>query len=98
MKASAVVRPEPNKEGAMNEEKPTFLNADEIAALTGIKGGRGGQPKHALQIDQLRKMGIPFWINAAGKPVVARAAIEGRTIASPPPEAWRPAVITKPAA
>lgn len=97
MKASAVVRPEPNREGAM-EEKPTFLNADEIAALTGIKGGRGGQSKHALQIDQLRKMGIPFWINAAGKPVVARAAIEGRTIASQPPEAWRPAVITKPAA
>lgn len=97
MKASAVVRPELNREGAM-EEKPTFLNVDEIAALTGIKGGRGGQPKHVLQIDQLRTMGIPFWINAAGKPVVARAAIEGRTVASPPPVAWHPAVITKPAA
>ncbi len=58
----------------MNEEKPTFLNADEIAALTGIKGGRGGRSKHALQIDQLRKMGLPFWINAAGKPVVTKPA------------------------
>jgi hypothetical protein len=82
----------------MNEEKPTFLSANEIAALTGIKGGRGGRPKHALQIDQLRKMGLPFWVNAAGKPVVARAAIEGRPAVSKPLEPWQPAVISKPAA
>lgn len=98
MKANTIERNEPGREGTMNEEKPTFLNAYEIAALTGIKGGRGGRSKHALQIDQMRKMGLPFWINAAGKPVVARAAIEGRTIATLAPEEWRPAVVTKPAA
>lgn len=47
-----------------------FLTKDEIATLTARK-------IKSLQIEQLRKMGIPFWVNAVGRPVVARAVIEG---------------------
>ena len=59
-----------------------FLTKDEIATLTGRKYKR-------LQIEQLRKMGIPFWINAANAPVVARATIEGsREKVEPPKPRW----------
>jgi len=30
------------------------------------------------QIEALRRMGLPFWINTVGKPVVSVTAIEGR--------------------
>lgn len=30
------------------------------------------------QIDALRKMGIPFYVNATGHPVVTLTAVEGR--------------------
>ncbi|KAF3997493.1 DUF4224 domain-containing protein [Glaciimonas immobilis] len=48
-----------------------FLDDDDIATLTGrkMKGG---------QIDALRKMGLPFFVNATGHPVVAKEAIHGR--------------------
>jgi hypothetical protein len=59
-----------------------FLTKDEIATLTGRKYTR-------LQIEQLRKMGIPFWVNALNAPVVARATIEGhREKAVPPKPKW----------
>lgn len=48
-----------------------FLSADQVEELTGRKLKR-------LQIEQLRKMGIPFFVNAAGRPIVTRTAIEGR--------------------
>ena len=62
-----------------------FLTKDEIATLTARKLKR-------LQIEQLRKMGIPFWVNAVGGPVVARAAIEGRSDAkaAAPARKWEP--------
>lgn len=61
----------------------TFLTSNEIAILTGRKFKR-------LQIEQLRKMGSPFWINAANAPVVARAAIEGRRQAEEQPKpTWK---------
>lgn len=47
-----------------------FLEDDEVAVLTGRKF-------KSLQVDQLRRMGIPFFVNALGRAVVARAAIEG---------------------
>jgi hypothetical protein len=53
-----------------------FLTKDEIATLTARK-------IKSLQIEQLRKMAIPFWVNAAGGPVVARVTIEGRSDAKP---------------
>jgi hypothetical protein len=49
-----------------------FLVKSEIEALTGRK-------QKGAQCDQLRRMGVPFWVNASGNPVVARSAIEGRT-------------------
>jgi len=47
-----------------------FLSVDELVELTGrrIKG---------KQIDALRRMGVPFFVNALGKPVVARQSVEG---------------------
>lgn len=55
----------------------TFLNAEDIVALTGRK-------VKSKQIEALRKMGLPFWVNAIGKPVVAAASVEGRR--EPPQE------------
>lgn len=64
-----------------------FLQPDEIKKLT----GRGHKSK---QIEQLRRMGIPFYINAAGCPVVAKAAIEGgRLDKSLTEKPWRPEVL-----
>jgi Domain of unknown function (DUF4224) len=48
-----------------------FLTCQDIAELTGRK-------VKSKQIEVLRKMGLPFWVNAVGKPVVPVAAIEGR--------------------
>lgn len=48
----------------------TFLEQAEIATLTGRKF-------KSRQIDPLRRMAIPFFVNATGHPVVARAAIYG---------------------
>ena len=39
-------------------------------------------------------MGIPFWINAINKPIVARAIIEGRKqTVEPPKPKWVPNVL-----
>lgn len=48
-----------------------FLTKDEVAELTGRK-------TKSKQVEQLRKMAIPFWVNALDAPVVPRSAIEGR--------------------
>jgi hypothetical protein len=65
----------------------TFLTPEEIAILTGRKFKR-------LQIEQLRKMGIPFWVNAVNMPIVARATIEGRKEkVEPPKPKWVPNVL-----
>lgn len=48
-----------------------FLSIEELVELTGRK-------VKAKQIEALRLMGLPFFVNALGRPVVARAAIEGR--------------------
>lgn len=65
----------------------TFLDADELATLTGRK-------RASAQIDALRRMGIPYWINAACRPVVARAAVEGHRATQMGLAAnWAPAVV-----
>jgi hypothetical protein len=48
----------------------TFLTREEVAELTGLKTKR-------RKVEQLRKMGLPFWLNAAEAPIVPRSAIEG---------------------
>lgn len=64
----------------------TFLSQEEIRELT-------GRAHKALQISALSKMGVPFFVNATGRAVVARSAIEGRAAAPPPKKAWMPAVL-----
>lgn len=60
----------------------TFLDAPDIAKLTGRKFKRH-------QIDALRKMGIVFFVNAIGQPVVPLASIEGRKEPAPK-KVWTP--------
>jgi Domain of unknown function (DUF4224) len=48
-----------------------FLSTQEIGILTGFQ-------RKGRQIVQLKGMGIPFFVNGSGRPVVTRAAIEGR--------------------
>lgn len=55
-----------------------FLNADELAELTGRK-------VKSKQIEALRRMGVPFRVNAVGKPVVATSVIEGSRVPPPAP-------------
>jgi hypothetical protein len=60
-----------------------FLNQEELTTLTGRK-------IKSKQIEALRRMGLPFHVNAVGKPVVARVAIEGRREkAEPAAPVWR---------
>lgn len=62
-----------------------FLEREEVAALTGRK-------MKSLQIQQLRRMGIPFHINATGHPVVTRNAVEGKKDDAEKP-VWKPNVL-----
>lgn len=83
------------------EMSDTFLSPQEIEELTGVKTGKtiGGKKRtrEELQIDWLRASGIPFWSNARGRPIVARAAIEGRkateVAAAEPRKKWQPAAL-----
>lgn len=59
-----------------------FLTADELAELTGRK-------IKSKQIEALRRMGLPFHVNAVGKPVVSAAAIEGRKQVEQPKPTWQ---------
>lgn len=72
----------------------TFLSAEELVALTGIKTGKNVKGKtvrrEQLQADCLRNMGIPFYLNARGRPIVVRANIMGRPTAEQPKQAWQP--------
>ena len=62
----------------------TFLSANEVSELT-------GRSARKLQIEALRTMGIPFWVNAIGRPVVPRSAIEGKKDSAPPArKRWTP--------
>lgn len=47
-----------------------FLDDDQLKHLTGYA-------QKAKQVAQLRRMGVPFFVNAAGKPVVAESAVQG---------------------
>ena len=48
-----------------------FLSSQDISELTGRK-------TKSKQIEALLRMGLPFWVNAIGKPVVTLTALEGR--------------------
>lgn len=49
-----------------------FLSPPELVTLTGRK-------VKSKQVEALRRMGLPFFINACGRAIVARSAVEGRT-------------------
>lgn len=67
--------------------EPLFLNDAELHELTGRKIRR-------LQIEQLRRMLIPFHVNALGRPVVSRAAVIGtQSPQKPTTHGWAPRVV-----
>jgi hypothetical protein len=49
-----------------------------------------GRSQKSKQIEALRRMAVPFTVNACGKPVVARAVVEGRKDAPKPSATWEP--------
>jgi len=66
-----------------------FVSQDDLKTLTGFAHAK-------LQIQQLRAMGIPFFINGAGRAIVTVAAVEGRRpIAEKQSKniEWEPAVL-----
>lgn len=72
-----------------------FLTPEEVEELTDIRIGHRGRTREQLQIEWLRTSGIPFWTSARGRPVIARAAIEGRKAdAEPPRKKWQPKVLS----
>ncbi|WP_334018149.1 DUF4224 domain-containing protein [Burkholderia orbicola] len=63
----------------------------ELVVLTGRK-------LKSKQVEALRRMGLPFFVNACGRAVVARSVVEGRASNSSRPESrlradWNPAVL-----
>lgn len=73
-----------------------FLDPEDVAFLTGIKRGRNGQSRDELQAAQLRQMGVPFYLNAARRPIVARAAVEGGPVSKQEKSTpWRPNAAAK---
>ena len=65
-----------------------FLEPEDIVILT----GRKTKPS---QVDALRTMGILFYINASGRPVVPKSAIEGGDSITQHDKEWVPAVLKK---
>jgi len=59
---------------------PVFLDDEALRRLTGFS-------HKVRQVEQLRRMGIPFWVNGRGAPVVACSAVQG---GKPAPEAAKP--------
>ncbi len=49
----------------------TFLTREEVVYLT-------GRQVKTKQAEMLRRMGVPFFLNAGGRPIVTRVAVEGR--------------------
>lgn len=70
-------------------ETDQFLTDAELERLTGYRS-----PKK--QAAHCRKIGIPFFPNARGKPIVSRDVINGTEKAAKPKAekpAWQPAVL-----
>lgn len=71
-----------------------FLDAADVVRLTGYSTKR-------RQVEQLARMGIAFFVNGLGTPVVPRSAVEGQrqTPAAPAdaaPAGWAPGVLKRP--
>lgn len=74
-----------------------FLTIDELGDLTGIRRGKDGKSREQLQQTQLIAMGIGFYVNARGCPVVTWDAVNGKKLSNAKaekpyvPKALRPA-------
>ncbi|WP_175692931.1 DUF4224 domain-containing protein [Burkholderia ambifaria] len=77
----------------MKTKSDLFLTADEVAELTGVRTGRRGKSREELQVAWLRTSGIPFWVNARGRPIIARARITGHPTELPPRPRSQPAAL-----
>lgn len=63
-----------------------FLSDDDVRILTGFA-------RKSQQIGQLRRMGIPFFVNGCGRAVVPASAIEGSSKQDQQPGSWSPKVL-----
>lgn len=64
-----------------------FITQDEVRELTGFSVKQ-------KQIEQLKRMGIPFFVNGCGRPIVTVSAVEGRKQEAPALQGWQPAILT----
>lgn len=70
-----------------------FLTDEQLAEFTEIRTGRGGKTREELQCEHLRKIGVPFYPSARGKPMVVAEALAGLKKAEVPKPAWVPKVL-----
>lgn len=66
-----------------------FLTPDEMILLT-------GRQRKSCQIRWLRANGVPFRINASGRPIVASSVIHGDGLDLANFDEWRPAALYAP--
>lgn len=71
-----------------------FLTPQEVAQLTGIARGRDGLSREQLQCQHLKRIGVAFFPNASGRPMVARTTIEGAQPQKQIKQVWQPAVLS----
>lgn len=71
-----------------------FLSPEEVAELTGIKRGRDGLTRNDLQVIQLKAMHLAFFVNASGRPIVTKAAVEGTAEPVVKKQPWRSAALS----
>lgn len=71
-----------------NDAPRIFMSEQQVDELTGILRGRCGKSKHDMQCEWIKRQGIPFYINARGRPVVPLSALEGKR--EKVPTTWSP--------
>lgn len=69
-----------------------LLTPQEIADLTDVRTGKAGKTREQLQIEALRKMKIPYFVSAIGRPKVAQAVIEGGRMEPQKQDTWSPSL------
>jgi hypothetical protein len=65
-----------------------FMDDEDLVKFTGRKA-------KGKQIEALRQMGVAFFVNGTGHPVVARSVVDGNKQSAPAPEKpkWVPRVL-----
>lgn len=67
----------------------TFLSDEEVNEFTGIRRGKGKKSYRELQVEWMLKQGYPARLNAAGRAIIARSAIEGtKQLIEHPSKEW----------